>query len=243
MKIAPENKNSQALTDLFYMLNAGKELEKNFISPNINKSINYINKEKENNNNKENQNNNIDLKKEVIELKNTIITFEEKYGYNSPYHDDIINKLKQKKGIQNLTNEIAQKIIELYENKYYNDCYDLWNIYGFKPLFIITPEENYEILRHLTKVKNELYKRKKLLNNLENFNLFNDNSNVYFETGFSFKQINNKNLNNENNFSKKNNINNESFKTYNDDIVKQKIKENNLLLEEIKKRNLNYSYS
>lgn len=254
MKNNPDYKNSQNLTDLFYMLNAGKELEKNYISPNnnpINRYINYINQQKEKNDSMINKNNNNDLKKEIHELKNTIISFEEKYGYNSPYHDDIINKLKEKQSIKDLTNEISQKIYELYEKKFYNDCYDLWSIYNFKLLYNISPEENYEILRHLTKIKNELFRRQMILNNLENFNLFNDN-NVYFENGISFRQMhdlknfknNNDNYNQENNFSKaKNNLNNESFKTYNGDIIKRKIIENDLLLQEIKKRKLNYSFS
>ena len=254
MKGISENKNSQILTDLFYMLSSGKALEKNYVSPNdnpINRYINYDFNEKDNNDFLTNKNNNIDLKKEIQELKNIILSFEEKYGYNSPYHDDIVNKLKEKNRIQELTIDISQKIYELYENKFYNDCYDLWNLYGFKPLCNISPEENYEILRLLTKTKNELCRRKILLNNIEKFNIFND-SNVKFETGISFRQINGiKNLKNndgintnENNFCKlKNNINNESFKTYNGNIVKQNIIENNLLLEEIKKRELNYSCS
>ena len=254
MKNNPDDKNSQTLTDLFYMLNVGKELEKNYISPNnkpINKYINYINQQKEKNDSMINKNNNNNLKKEIHELKNTIISFEEKYGYNSPYHDDIIKKLKEKQSIKDLTIEISQKIYELFEKKFYNDCYDLWSIYNFKPLYNISPEENYEILRHLTKIKNELFRRQMILNNLENFNLFNDN-NVYFENGISFRQMhdiknfqnNNDNNNQEKNVSKvKNNLNNESFKTYNGDIIKRKMIENDLLLQEIKNRELNYSCS
>ena len=111
MKNNPQDKNSQTLSDLFYMLNAGKELEKNYFSPNnksINRYINYINKEKEKNESMINKNNNNNLKEEIEELKNTIISFEEKYGYNSPYHDDIINKLKEKQSIKDLTIEISQ---------------------------------------------------------------------------------------------------------------------------------------
>lgn len=256
-----EGKNNLELNDLFYMLNAGKELEKNFISSyersNNNKSNNNIYNENDVKNNLPNSHNDINnLEKEVKDLKDTLISFEEKYGYISPYHDDIINKLKEKKVQQNITLEISYKIYELYENKYYNDCYDLWNIYGFKPLLNLSPEENYEMLRHLTKIKDELYRRKYILQNLDNYNIFND-YNCYFETGISFKQIkdkkNNNNLNNKENFNSNyknyynqlnnNNINNESPRTYNENIVKQRINENNLMLEELKKKVLNFSYN
>ena len=255
MKHNQENKNGQVITDLFYMIKAGKDLEEQFNTPNQ-KSINNKNSNYGNYNNKKTENNlneNNNLEEEVNKLKDIIISFEEKYGYISPYHDDIINKLKEKKVIQNLSNEISQKIYELYQDKYYIDCYDLWSIYGFKLLYNISTEQNFEILSHLTKVKNEFSRRKNILQNLDNFNLFNDN-NIYFETGISFKQINNKNnlKNNKrslynkdinNDIANKINENNVSFKTYNDNINKQKYKYDNLLLEELKKRNLNYSYN
>ena len=270
-----EIEKNQTINDQFYMINAGKELEKNILLPNRNSNndININNLKPDNNYNyNENQNRiitdnnikeNINLEKEVKELKISLTNFEENYGYISPYHDDIIIKLKEKKQIQNLDLDICHKIYELYKNKYYNDCYDLWSLYGFKPLLFLSPEENYEILRHLTKVKDDLYRRKYLLNNLDNFNLFNDN-NYNFETGISFeplKKIKNLKLKerpsnniinnssyNINNYSGMNNdiiinINNESVRTLNDDIVKQKINQNNLMLEELKKKVFNYSYN
>ena len=202
-----KNIKSQEITDLdlFYMINAGKELEKNLISS----SDKLPNKKSIKNNVDDNKNKN--LEKEVNKLKNSLEFFEEKFGYISPYHDDIINKKKEKKVIQNLTLDISQKINELYENKYYNDCYDLWNIYGFKPLLHLSPEENYELLRHLTKIKDDLYRRKYILKNLDNYNLFND-YNCYFETGISFKNIKdkeNKDINPKENFN--NRMNNENI--------------------------------
>ena len=244
--------NNQPITDLFYMINAGKELEENmdsqFQNPINNQYINLIgNIDKEDLSNKSYEIK--DLEREVQNLKNIINSFEENYGYISPYHDDIMNKLKEKNLNRNLTTEISKTIYELYQNKFYNDCYDLWSIYGFKLLFNLSPEENFEILRHLTKVRNEISKRKYILQNLDNFNFLDDN-NLYFETGISFKQIHNKqniNISNNNNYNysqMKNNINlnDESLNLNSEDIVKQKIKDNNLMLEKIKKRNLNFSY-
>ena len=224
-----ENINAQEVTDLFYMINAGKELENNLISENKNENEKDTNNKTINKNHNDNKNKN--LEKEVKKLKNSLEFFEEKYGYVSPYHDDIINKMKEKKVCQSLSLDISQKIYELYENKYYNDCYDLWNIYGLKPLLHLSPEENYEMLRHLTKIRDDLIRRKYILQHLDNYNVFND-YNCYFETGISFRQNKdkeNKNLNlkdkynNNNNYIQlnDNNINNEM--TYNENIVKQKI--------------------
>ena len=96
---------------------------------------------------------------------------------------------------------------------------------------------------------------------MENFNLFNDN-NYNFETGISFKPIRtNKNTktktsffnNNNSNYNEsaiKNyidiniNVSNNNNRTYsNEEIVKQKIDQNNLILEELKRKVLNYSYN
>ena len=193
-----ENENSKTTTDLFYMINAQKELVNNLIAQN--KSINIDNNNNSSINNNFNDKNkyksNIsknlkdttNLEAEVENLKISLNSFEENYGYISPYHDDIVNKLKEKKQSHNLTIEISQKIYELYQKKYYNDCYDLWSIFGFKPLPYLSLEENYEILRLLTKVRDDFCRRKNLLKNLESFNLFNDN-NYSFETGISFKLI------------------------------------------------------
>ena len=262
-----ENENSQTTTDLFYMINAQKELFNNLIdqsksinSKNISIDKNYNYNVKDNYKFKDLKNN-TNLETEVENLKISLTSFEENYGYVSPYHDDIINKLKEKKQSHNLTIEISQKIYELYQKKYYNDCYDLWSIFGFKPLLYLSPEENYEILRHLTKVRDDFCRRKNLLKNLENFNLFNDN-NYNFETGISFKNIRtNKNPKTKTSFFNNNNsiynesaikndidininVSNNNNRTYNnEDIVKQKIDQNNLMLEELKRKVLNYSYN
>ena len=269
-----ENENNQTTTDFFYMINAQKELLNNLISQSksinnnnnnifIDKNYNYIynNKDKPKSNKFKDLKNNTNLETEVENLKISLTSFEENYGYVSPYHDDIINKLKEKKQSHNLTIEISQKIYELYQKKYYNDCYDLWSIFGFKPLPYLSPEENYEILRHLTKVRDDFCRRKNLLKNLENFNLFNDN-NYNFETGISFKPIRANNTsktktsffkNNNSNYNEsgiKNdidiniNVSNNNNRTYsNEEIIKQKVDQNNLLLEELKRKVLNYSYN
>ena len=160
--------NAQMLNDLTYMINAEKELYKE-ISDENKKIKNFIVEEKP-----KDSGENISLEKEVKNLKNYLTSFEEKNGFISPYHDDIINKMKSRKVIQKMSSEISQLIYEFYQKKYFLDCYDLWSLYGFKLLLNITPEENFEMLRHLTKVKDDLIKHKYIMNNLENFNYFDD---------------------------------------------------------------------
>ena len=198
-----EYENPQLISDLFFMLNASQDLEKNISQAKINASVgNEKNKLLEK----------INLESEIKKLKSSLSSFEENYGYISPYHDDILTTKKDKKISKILTKEISNKIYELHEKKYYNDCYDLWSLYDMKPLYNISAEENFEILRHLTKVKDAYLKRKKIINNLEKFNYFDDN-NYTFETGINFE--NNKNDIIKDNKKRKDiiiiNQNNESF--------------------------------
>ena len=216
----------QELIDLFYMIKAGKELETKFIPKKKTKIIN--NKEKKEN--KRQIQPHSPLEKEVNDLKNAILSFEEKYGYISPYHDDIVRKLNEKKTVKKITADISKKIMELYQKKYYNDCYDLWSIYEFKPLLGVSPEENFEILRNLTKVKDEISQRKNLIDNLDNYNLFNEN-NTFFEDGIFFSKIHD---------DKGGKNNSEHIRGSKDNsIIKEQINDDNLLLEEMKRRELN----
>ena len=172
-----EFENPQLISDLFFMVNASQDLSQDFKQSQIPNISNKSTKNK--------ILENINLETEVINLKQALSSFEENNGYISPYHDDIMNKIKEKKGKEKITMEISEKIYELYQNKYYNDCYDLWNLYNLKPLLNLSPKENFEILRHLTKIKDEYLQRKNILNNAEKFNFFDDN-NYKFETGINF---------------------------------------------------------
>ena len=185
-----EIENPQLISDLFFMVNASEDVSKNFSKyriPNI-KDKSTKNKLLEN----------INLETEVKNLKQTLSSFEENNGYISPYHDDIINKKKEKKVSKKITMDISEKVYELYKNKYYLDCYDLWSLYNMKPLLNLSSKENFEMLRHLTKIKDEFLIRKKILSNLDKFNFFDDN-NYQFETGIDFNlnknDINKRNIN------------------------------------------------
>ena len=177
--------NPQLISDLFFMLNASQDVSQNFNQHQIQNSSNKATKSK--------LLENINLENEIKNLKQSLTSFEETYGYNSPYHDDIMSKKNEKKVPKKITMEISQKIYELYQNKYYNDCYDLWNLFDMKPLLNLSAKENFEILRHLTKVRDEYINRKNILDNLDKFNFFDDN-NYQFETGINF-EINNNNKN------------------------------------------------
>ena len=185
-----EIENPQLISDLFFMVNSSEDVSKNFRKyriPNI-KDKSTKNKLLEN----------INLETEVKNLKQTLSSFEENNGYISPYHEDIINKKKEKKVPKKITVDISEKVYELYKNKYYLDCYDLWSLYNMKPLLNLSSKENFEMLRHLTKIKDEFLIRKKILSNLDKFNFFDDN-NYQFETGIDFNlnknDINKRNIN------------------------------------------------
>ena len=185
-----EIENPQLISDLFFMVNSSEDVSKNFKQyqlPNI-----------KNESAKSKLLENISLETEIKNLKQTLSSFEEKYGYLSPYHDDIINKKKEKKVPQKITMDISEKIYELYKNKYYIDCYDLWSLYNLKPLLNLSLKENFEILRHLTKIKDEYLQRKNILNNLDNFNFLDDNH-YQFETGINFALNKRDNINNKRN--------------------------------------------
>ena len=179
-----EFEDPQLIADLFFMVNASQDLSKNISQsqiPNI-----------ENKDTKNRLVENINLETEVKNLKQTLLSFEENYGYISPYHDDIINKKNEKKVAKKLTMEMSEKIYELYQQKYYNDCYDLWSLYDKKPLLNLSAKENFEVLRHLTKIRDEYLQRKNILNNLDKLNYFDDN-NYQFETGINFELDENNN--------------------------------------------------
>ena len=186
--------NPQLISDLFFMLNVSQDISQNFEQHQIQSSSNKTTKNK--------LLENINLENEINNLKQSLSSFEEKYGYNSPYHDDILQKKKEKKVPKKLTIELSQKIYELYQNKYYNDCYELWNLFDMKPLMNLSPKENFEILRHITKVRDEYINRKNILDNLDKFNYFDDND-YQFDTGINFGvDINNKqNLRNNNKYN------------------------------------------
>ena len=172
-----ELEDPQLITDLFFMVNASQDHSKNI---NLSHIPNIENKDAKNR-----LLENFNLESEIKNLKQTLLSFEENYGYISPYHEDIINKKKEKKGEKKLTMEMSEKIFELYQQKYYNDCYDLWSLYDKKPLLNLSAKENFEVLRHLTKVKDEYLQRKNIVNNLDKLNYFDDN-NYQFETGINF---------------------------------------------------------
>ena len=159
------------------MVNASQDLSQNFNQSQIPNLENKATKDR--------LFENINLESEVKNLKQSLFSFEENNGYISPYHDDIISKKKEKKVSKKLTMEISEKIYELYQKKYYNDCYDLWSLYDRKPLLNLSAKENFEILRHLTKVRDEYLQRKNILDNLDKINYFDDN-NYQFETGINF---------------------------------------------------------
>lgn len=261
--------------DLFLMLNVSKQLgaEINVVSQSINKTKSTVpsttqkheDKNDESsqeilflgNKNDKNVNKKIVLEKQIKDLKTCLINFESIYNFISPYHEDIQEKLKEKQKIQKIPEEITKKIKELYDNKYYLDCYNLWKIYAFQKLPNVPGKDNFEMFRHLTKIKDIFNYRDLILENLDKINIFSD-LNYHFNNDFPLKTKRYENSNytidsysiddkkkrteegksGHSNFYNNNSNLSESIFT-NKEIYKQKQSENDLLLKCLKGKMIN----
>lgn len=231
LQIIPEESNQEdplpSQEDLLLMLNLGNQIKQDLIKskPNNNKSryqeINQLNQHNidyYNNNNINNYNNNniiqdneiLLLQKKLNSMKSLLINFESMNCINSPYHQDIQKRLLEKSKPEKLSDEMCQKILYLYSNKFYGDCYDLWKIYAFQQLPGISSKENFEIFRKLTKIKDTFIYRDYIIKNLDKINFFTEvNGNIFpFSNDLGLK-INNYNSNT-NEINNNDNINNKS---------------------------------
>ena len=210
------------LTDLAYMINLSKELEKDIVSPTNEQTINFnilqnhnsdtiknFNSNSLNQNRDENQiinieneiekinEDNIELTNEIKNLTQAILNFEQNNGFNSDFHDEIMRKLSKNQKINKMNLDISNKIYDLYTNKFYLDSYFLWKIYGFKQLIQISPEENFAIFQHLTKIMDNYYQIRNILKNIEGYDFFSEND-IHFNKGLGLNlkenEINNNKL-------------------------------------------------
>lgn len=204
------------LTDLAYMINLSKELEKDIISDknqqtsinfnilqntnsdNINNSNNIFNQNQQENqiSNLENEVKNINedntaLINEIENLTQAILNFEQNNGFNSDFHDDIMIKLSKNQKINKMSLDISQKIYDLYSNKFYLDAYFLWKIYGFKQLLQVSPEENFAIFQHLANIMDNYYQIRNILKNIGEYDYFSENE-MRFSKGLGLKLKENK---------------------------------------------------
>ena len=215
------------LKEINGLLMSSKEIEKNYF---LNKSQDNENqgKEKEKNNLIENKN---VLEKQMRSLKYILNNLENNYGFNSPYHEEFIDKnnLNEK---ENITKEISNNIIDLYTSKKFNLCYNLWKNYDFHLLLGISQERNFDMLKYLNRLRDRYSRRYFLINELKKINGLGDNN---------IKDDNKKLINqNTNSFSNKNLINNSSDQNISQrsitDIYNIKVSENEKILQTLKKQ-------
>ena len=211
-----ENKEIQIfLKEIDILVNNAKEIENKYFLPfnknqanNINQqeNINYLYKDKKS------------LERQYRGLKYILSNLEKNYIF-SPSNEKLkIGVDKEEK----MTEEISNKIINLYITKKFNCCYNLWEKYDFKMLIGVSPERSFDMLKYLNKIKDRFEKRAHILKSLNSLNLskieYNNNQNYLFS-----------NVNNNSNI-------NISQLTSNSDIFNLKLNENEKITKKIRKQ-------
>ena len=214
------------LKEINGLLMSSKEIEKNYF---LNKSQDNESQGKENEKNNLMENKNA-LEKQMRCLKFILNNLENNYGFKSPYHEEFIDKNSSNEK-ENITKEISNNIIDLYNSKKFNLCYNLWKKYDFHLLLGISKERNFDMLKYLNRLRDRYSRRNILINELKEINNFNDYN----------KKDNKKLINqNTNSFSNRNLINNSIDQNNSQrsitDIYNFKLSENEKILQTLKKQ-------
>ena len=214
------------LKEINGLLMSSKEIEKNYF---LNKSQDNESQGKENEKNNLMENKNA-LEKQMRSLKFILNNLENNYGFKSPYHEEFIDKNSSNEK-ENITKEISNNIIDLYNSKKFNLCYNLWKKYDFHVLLGISKERNFDMLKYLNRLRDRYSRRNILINELKEINNFNDYN----------KKDNKKLINqNTNSFSNRNLINNSIDQNNSQrsitDIYNFKLSENEKILQTLKKQ-------
>ena len=214
------------LKEINGLLMSSKEIEKNYF---LNKSQDNESQGKENEKNNLMENKNA-LEKQMRSLKFILNNLENNYGFKSPYHEEFIDKNSSNEK-ENITKEISNNIIDLYNSKKFNLCYNLWKKYDFHLLLGISKERNFDMLKYLNRLRDRYSRRNILINELKEINIFNDYN----------KKDNKKLINqNTNSFSNRNLINNSIDQNNSQrsitDIYNFKLSENEKILQTLKKQ-------
>ena len=214
------------LKEINGLLMSSKEIEKNYF---LNKSQDNESQGKENEKNNLMENKNA-LEKQMRSLKFILNNLENNYGFKSPYHEEFIDKNSSNEK-ENITKEISNNIIDLYNSKKFNLCYNLWKKYNFQLLLGISKERNFDMLKYLNRLRDRYSRRNILINELKEINNFNDYN----------KKDNKKLINqNTNSFSNRNLINNSIDQNNSQrsitDRYNFKLSENEKILQTLKKQ-------
>ena len=177
------NFTKELIEDINFMINNSKEIE-NLLSDKG--RVNLNNKLKNNNQHLVNMkyeekifflekqiskinNEKVNLENQIYELKNLMNQFQLNYSSISPLFEEENDSLLKPNKIQKINSEISDQINQLFSNKLFNECYDLWKKYNFQLLTNSSVDRNFEILVYLLKLKDRNNKKNKNYdNNLSN---------------------------------------------------------------------------
>ena len=220
------------LEEINELINNAKEIENNYFLPkkknHLETSNLNINKIQSNINNMHNENNNLNYNQKLLErqfrgLKYILGFLEKNYYFISPYHEEL---KFQNDDEEKMTEEISQKIINLYISKKFSSCYNLWEKYNFKMLLGASPERSFDMLKYLNKIKDRYESRAPILNSLNKLNL---DKNVYNCNDKGNQSILHSNANNNSN-----NISNSQITS--SDIYNWKLNENEQFTKKLRKQ-------
>ena len=127
----------------------------------LEKQISKINNEK------------IQLENQIFELKNLMNQFQLNYASVSPLSEEENNLLIKPNKVEKINDEISDQINQLFSNKLFNECYELWKKYNFQLLTNLSYERSFEILVYLLKLKDRNNKKENKKNN-EDININNN---------------------------------------------------------------------
>ena len=130
----------------------------------LEKQISKINNEK------------IQLENQIFELKNLMNQFQLNYASFSHLSEEENDLIIKPNKVEKINDEVSEQINQLFSNKLFNECYELWKKYNFQLLTNLSYERSFEILVYLLKLKDRNNKKENKKNN-EDINIINNLSN------------------------------------------------------------------
>jgi hypothetical protein len=127
----------------------------------LEKQISKINNEK------------IQLENQILELKKLMNQFQLNYASFSHLSEEENDLIIKPNKVEKINDEISDQINQLFSNKLFNECYELWKKYNFQLLTNLSYERSFEILVYLLKLKDRNNKKENKKNN-EDININNN---------------------------------------------------------------------
>ena len=127
----------------------------------LEKQISKINNEK------------IQLENQILELKKLMNQFQLNYASFSHLSEEENDLIIKPNKVEKINDEVSDQINQLFSNKLFNECYELWKKYNFQLLTNLSNERSFEILVYLLKLKDRNNKKENKKNN-EDININNN---------------------------------------------------------------------